>query len=369
MRDPIIYRVLKTKHHKRPTNDTGREWNVFPMYDYAHCISDSLESIDYSLCTLEFEVHRPLYEWILNTINSTGVDLKVPRQIEFARLNLDYTVMSKRKLNKLVSESLVESWDDPRLPTIAGLRRAGYTPESIFNFMDKVGIAKRDNVIDIKLLEHSVRDDLNKKANRIFAVLDPLKLTITNYPEDKVDQIEVSNNPEDESCGTRYVPFSKHLWIESEDFREEANSKYKRLVPGRFIRLLAGYIVECTGCRKDESGNVVEVFAEYVPESRSGNDTSGIKPKGAIHYVSDIEHIDIEVREYDRLFKSEVPIDNSDLNENSLNVYKNCKIEDYVRKLKVGETVQFQRLGYFSLDKDSDESLIFNKTIGLRSNW
>lgn len=370
MRDPIIYRIKKTPHHRRPVNDNGRPWNVLPMYDYAHCISDAIEGITYSLCTLEFEVHRPLYDWIINTIKETGVNLHNPRQIEFARLNVDYTILSKRKLLELVKANVVNGFDDPRMPTISGLKRRGYTAKSLFDFMDKVGIAKRENVIDVKLLEHSVREDLNTISHRRFAVLDPLKLIITNYPVDKVEKIKSINNPEDDSFGTRDIIFSRELWIEKEDFKEEANRKYKRLVVGRDIRLKNGYIINCTGCKKDDDGNILEVYAEYYPESRSGADNSNIKSKGTIHYISTENCFDAEVRLYDRLFKTSLPETLDDLNKESLIIKKSCKLENSLKEFEVGTPIQFERLGYFCVDENSTkENPIFNRTIELRSKW
>jgi glutaminyl-tRNA synthetase len=370
MRDPIIYRIKKTPHHRRPTNDIGRPWNVLPMYDYAHCISDAIEGITYSLCTLEFEVHRPLYDWIIDSLKELGVDFEKPRQIEFARLNVDYTVLSKRKLLELVEKGIVSGWTDPRMPTISAMRRRGYTAKAIFDFMDKVGIAKRENVIDVKLLEHSVREDLNSISHRRFAVLDPLKLIITNYPEDKTEKIKSNNNPEDESFGTRELTFSRELWIEKEDFKEEANRKYKRLVIGRDVRLKNGYIVNCTGCKKDDDGNILEVYAEYYPKSRSGSDNSGIKTSGTIHYVSSEDCFDAEVRLYDRLFKTSSPETLDDLNEESLIIKKCCKLENSLKEFEVGTPIQFERLGYFCVDEDSTkENPIFNRTIELRNKW
>lgn len=353
MRDPVIYRI--------------KNGEASPMYDFAHCISDAVEGITHSLCTLEFEVHRPLYDWILE-----HVDMKGPKQIEFARLNVDYTVLSKRKLKELVEGGHVEGWDDPRMPTIAGLRRRGYTPEAIKVFMEKIGISKRENIIEIGLLEHCLRDDLNKNALRRFAVLDPLKLVITNFDEVLVDRVPAVNNPEDENAGTRELTFSKELWIEKDDFLEEANSKYKRMVPGRYTRLKYGYIVLCTGCKKDDDGNIVEVYAEYVPESRSGNDTSGIKPKGAIHWVSARDCVDGHVILYDRLFKEKDPNSLEDfkdgLNENSKEVIVDCKFEASLEEAELGVSYQFERLGYFCVEPSGNHPT-FNRTIELKSNW
>lgn len=356
MRDPIIYRI--------------KDGKVWPMYDFAHCLSDAFEGITHSLCTLEFEVHRPLYEWVLE--KSDWDTYEMPKQIEFARLNLDYTVLSKRKLKELVDGNYVDGWDDPRMPTIAGLRRRGYTPDAIKNFMDKIGVAKRDNNIDIALLEHCLREELNKKAIRRFAVLDPLKLVITNFDKLLIDRLAAINNPEDADAGSREMTFSRELWIEKDDFREEANSKYKRMVVDRYTRLKYGYIVKCTGCLKDVDGNVVEVYAEYVPESRSGNDTSGIKPKGAIHWVSDRDCIEADVYLYDRLFKEKEPDSLEDfkdgINEDSLKVLKDCKLEASLENAELGVSYQFERLGYFCVETNS-KILTFNRTIELRSNW
>ena len=359
LRDPIIYRIKNV--------DGANE--VYPMYDFAHCISDSIEGITHSLCTLEFEVHRPLYEWILNNLN-----VHVPKQIEFARFNLGYTIMSKRKLSELVDNNLVSGWDDPRMPTISGLRRRGYTPSSIKSFMELVGISKRDNIIDTDLLEFSIRNELNKTADRRFAVLDPIKLVIDNYP-DTIEKTKATNNPENEERGKRDMVFSKELWIERDDFREEANRKYNRLVPGRFVRLKYGYIVECTGCVKDDDGNIIEVHCDYVPESKSGEDTSGIKPKGTIHWISTSNAIDVEFRLYDRLFNVEDPSSLEDfkdgINHDSL-VVKHGKTEYMMRNYPymMEEKYQFERTGYFCFDSDStSKNIVMNRIVGLKSSW
>jgi glutaminyl-tRNA synthetase len=365
MRDPIIYRIKNEDHY-----NLMYQYKVYPMYDFAHCISDSIEKITHSLCTLEFEVHRPLYDWILDKL-----DLYKPRQIEFARLNVDYTVMSKRYLRNLVDSGIVEGWDDPRMLTIAGMRRRGYSKEGLFNFIDKVGVTKRDTITDMKLLESCIREDLNKTSERRLAVLKPLKLTITNHNGD-VEMLPVINNPEDETKGSREVGFSKHLWIERDDFKIEANSKYKRMTPDRYIRLKYAYIVKCTGYELDDNGEVCEVFCEYIPESKSGSGYNEIKPKGTIHFVADVTSIDAEVRLYDRLFNKENPLEDEDfkdsINENSLEVLEGCKLENTLQDCftKIGERFQFERLGYFCIDLDSTpDNVIFNRTIDLKSSW
>ncbi len=366
MRDPVLYRIKKATHHR-----TGDKWCIYPMYDFAHCISDSIENITHSVCTLEFEVHRPLYDWILETLG-----IYRPQQIEFARLNLNYTVMSKRKLLQLVNEKIVESWDDPRMPTISGLRRRGYTPESIRNFATRIGIAKRDNVIDVSLLEFSVREHLNKITTRVMGVLNPLKVIITNYPEAKNEDLVIENNPEDENSGTRTIPFSREIFIEQDDFLEVAPKGYFRLSVGGMVRLKAAYIIECKSVVKNEQGEITALHCEYFENSKSGQDTSGLKVKGVIHFVEANQAIDAEVRLYDRLFTDESPDAHEDkgfkefINPNSLEIVKNCKLEPSLKNAKVGEKYQFQRLGYFCVDTESTENnLVFNRTVTLKDAW
>lgn len=367
-RDPIIYRIIKQSHHR-----TGNDWYVYPMYDFAHGQCDYFEGVTHSLCTLEFEVHRPLYDWFIDRL-TTG-DYK-PHQYEFNRLNLTYTVMSKRKLLQLVKEKLVSGWDDPRMPTISGYRRRGYTPDSIRSFIDKIGYTKYDGIIDVALLEYAVREDLNKRATRISAVLDPIKLVITNYPENSVEELDAQNNPEDDSAGSHKVTFSRELYIERDDFMEDAPKKYFRLTPGQEVRLKHAYIVMCTGCKKDAEGNVIEVYAEYDPQTKSGMEASNRKVKGTIHWVSCNDAIDAEVRLYDRLFMVENPSEQADvdfrtlINPDSLKVLKNCKIEPFAKNAEAFDHFQFQRLGYFNIDPDSKEgNLIFNRTVSLKDSW
>ena len=370
MRDPIMYRILHQKHHR-----TGNKWCIYPMYDYAHGQSDSLEGITHSICTLEFEVHRPLYDWFIKTLG-----IHVSRQIEFARLNLSYTVMSKRKLLQLVQEKYVSGWDDPRMPTICGLRRRGYTPESIKLFAEKIGVAKRDNVIDVSLLEWCVREDLNKKAQRVMAVLNPVKLVIDNYPEGQSEELDAVNNPEDESMGTRKVWFSRELYIEREDFMENPPKKFFRLSPGTEVRLRYAYFVKCTHVEKDAQGNVTEIHCTYDPASRGGNSPDGRKVKSTIHWVSAPHAKDAEVRVFDRLFKVPAPdeaeegktfLDN--LNPDSLHVIRHCKTEAFLEgyETKPLSHFQFERLGYFNIDPDSEKEnrLIFNRTVNLKDTW
>ncbi len=368
MRDPVMYRILHATHHR-----TGDKWCIYPMYDYAHGQSDYIEGITHSICTLEFEIHRPLYDWFLDQIIDTDYR---PRQIEFARLNLSYTVMSKRKLLELVKEDYVNGWDDPRMPTISGLRRRGYTPESIRNFADRIGVAKRDNIIDVGLLEFSIREHLNKITPRVFAVLNPLKVIITNYPEDKIEELELEVSPEDESMGTRKVPFSRELYIEHDDFMEDPPRKFFRLGPGREVRLKGGYIIKCEDYKKDESGKVTELYCTYDPETKSGSGSTR-KVKGTLHWVSVKHAVDAEVRLYDRLFINENPdeVDDeskdfkSNLNPDSLKIVTG-KIEPAVMEMRELEKFQFQRLGYFCIDKDStDERPVFNRTVTLRDSW
>ena len=374
MRDPLMYRILHAEHQR-----TGSKWCIYPMYDWTHGESDYLEQISHSLCSLEFKPHRDLYDWFKTIVSNytTKETLPlIPKQREFARLNLSYTIMSKRKLLKLVEEKIVNGWDDPRMPTISGLRRRGYTPTSIRKFVETIGVAKRDNIIDVSLLEFCVREDLNKKAARIMAVLDPVKLVILNYPEGKEEWLEAENNPEDHSMGTRTVPFSKHLYIERDDFKEEANSKYFRLSLGKEVRLKNAFIIKAESVLKDSSGKILEIHCRYDPKSLSGSGTpeSLRKVKGTLHWVSPAHAVEAEVREYDRLFVHEDPDNQPEefltfVNPKSLNVRK-AFIEPHIKKAKVGESFQFQRIGYFNLDKDtSDHTLVFNKTVGLRDTW
>ena len=367
MRDPIMYRIKKTNHHR-----TGDTWCIYPMYDFAHGQSDSIENITHSICTLEFEVHRPLYNWYieqLNTFPST--------QFEFARLNLTYTVMSKRKLLQLVQENLVDGWDDPRMPTISGLRRRGFTPASIRNFCEKIGVQRRENIIDFGLLEFCIREDLNKTANRRMVVLDPIKLIITNYPEGKSEMLKGENNPEmEDNGGYRDLPFSRELWIESEDFQEVPQKKWFRLAPDMKVRLKSAYIVQCTGFNKDAHGKVTEVLCEYIPESKSGSDTSGINVKGTIHWISADSALNAEVRLYDRLFNAENPLDEegdfkSSMNPNSLVIIPQAKIEPDLKHALPGDQFQFIRKGYFCLDPKftTAEKLVFNRTVTLKDAW
>ncbi|HOM62404.1 MAG TPA: glutamine--tRNA ligase/YqeY domain fusion protein [Dysgonamonadaceae bacterium] len=367
-RDPIMYRVIHIPHHR-----TGTQWKAYPMYDFAHGQSDYFEGVTHSLCTLEFEVHRPLYDWFLDQF-ATG-DYR-PRQIEFNRLNMTYTMMSKRKLLQLVQEKLVAGWDDPRMPTICGLRRRGYTPESIRNFIDDIGYTKYDGLIDVSLLEHSIREDLNKRAMRVSGVIDPVKLILTNYPEGAGEMVEAINNPEDESMGSRQVHFGRELWIERDDFMEEAPKNYFRLTPGNEVRLKNAYIVRCTGCKKDENGVVTEVYAEYDANTRSGMPEANRKVKGTIHWVSVNHCLDAEVRLYDRLFLVENPSEEKDcdfrdlLNPESLIIKQNCKVEAYLKEAKPLDSFQFQRIGYFNVDKDSTpDHLVFNRTVSLKDSW
>ncbi len=369
-RDPIIYRIIKHPHHR-----TGTQWKVYPMYDFAHGQSDYFEGVTHSICTLEFVPHRPLYDYFIDLLKEKESTYR-PRQYEFNRLNLTYTMMSKRKLLQLVKEGLVSGWDDPRMPTICGYRRRGYTPQAIRNFIDSIGYTKYDGMIDVALLEHAVREDLNRISTRVSAVLDPIRLVITNYPEGQVEHFEAVNNPENEAEGTHSIAFSKELWIERDDFMEEAPKKYFRLTPGNEVRLKSAYIIKCTGCKKDEAGNVVDVYAEYDPETRSGLPGSNRKVKGTIHWLSTQHSIDAEVRLYDRLFSDEDPssIEGKTLEEllnpNSLQVLPNAKVEEYLQGAQAGTKYQFQRTGYFVVDKDSSaEHLIFNRTVSLKDTW
>ena len=366
MRDPIMYRILHTTHHK-----TGDVWPIYPMYDYAHGESDSIENITHSICTLEFDIHRPLYDWFIQQL-----DIFPSHQYEFARLNLNYTVMSKRKLLQLVKENYVCGWDDPRMPTICGLRRRGYTPESIRNFCEDIGVAKRDNIIDYTRLENALRDDLNKKAQRVMVVLNPVKLVIDNYPEQS-EELEAINNPEDESAGTRKVSFSKTLFIERDDFMENPPKKYFRMAIGQEVRLRYAYIVKCTSIEKDAEGNITTIHCEYDPATRGGNTPDGRKVKGTIHWVDANNYVEAEVRLFDRLFQSESPdkveegktfLDN--LNPDSLKVLENCKLEKFLANTKPLDKYQFERLGYFSTDYDTKENhLVFNRACTLKDSW
>jgi glutaminyl-tRNA synthetase len=366
MRDPIMYRIRHANHHR-----TGDKWCIYPMYDWAHGQSDSIEGITHSICTLEFENHRPLYDWFLDEL-----EIHHPQQIEFARLNLNYTVMSKRKLLQLVKEGYVSGWNDPRMLTISGLRRRGYTPESIRNFAERVGVAKRDNVIDVALLEHSVREDLNKRAKRVMAVLKPLKVVIANYEDSKIEELDAINNPEDPSMGTRKIPFSKVIYIEKDDFMENPPKKYYRLSPGNEVRLRYAYIIKCIDIVKNENSVITELHCTYDPETKSGSGNTR-RVKGTIHWVSADAAIDAEVRLYDRLFTKENPEEDQDIdfkefiNPRSLEVLKSCKLEPGLANAKSGDRFQFERLGYFCLDSiDSGENnLVFNRTVPLRDSW
>ena len=368
MRDPVMYRILNADHHR-----TGDAWKIYPMYDYAHGQSDYLEGITHSLCTLEFEVHRPLYDWFLDNLIDTAYR---PRQIEFARLNLSYTVMSKRKLLELVKNKVVNGWDDPRMPTIAGLRRRGYTPASIRAFAERIGVAKRDNVIDVGLLEFSVREDLNKITNRVMAVLNPLKLIITNYPEGSTENVALENNPEDPQSGSRMVPFGRELFIERDDFMVDPPNKYFRLAPGKEVRLKGAYVIQCTGYDLDENQEVETVYCTYDADTKSGSGPKQPKVKGTLHWVEADSCIDAEVRLYDRLFMDEDPAGHKDrdplefLNPDSLKVLQNCKLEPVMAQAKQDDKFQFQRIGYFCVDKDSrPNALVFNRTVSLKDNW
>ncbi|MGI6218583.1 MAG: glutamine--tRNA ligase/YqeY domain fusion protein [Bacteroidaceae bacterium] len=367
-RDPIIYRIIHHPHHR-----TGTRWHAYPMYDFAHGQSDYFEGVTHSICTLEFEVHRPLYNYFINLLKKD--DSYYPRQIEFNRLNLTYTVMSKRKLLALVKEGLVNGWDDPRMPTLCGYRRRGYSPESIHRFIDSIGYTKFDALNDVSLLEAAVRDDLNARATRVSAVLHPVKLVLTNYPEGQFEEMEAVDNPEDPASPVHNITFGRELWIEQEDFMEEAPKNYFRMTPGKEVRLKNAYIVRCTGCKKDEAGNVVEVYAEYDPESRSGLPGANRKVKGTLHWLS-VEHCnECEVRLYDRLFSVEDPSsDERDfrelLNPDSLVILPKCYVEKYTEGMAPLTYLQFQRIGYFNVDPDSTaEKMVFNRTVGLRDTW
>ena len=370
-RDPIIYRTIHTPHHR-----TGTKWHAYPMYDFAHGQSDYFEGVTHSICTLEFVPHRPLYDKFVDLLQEKDKQTSYrPRQIEFNRLNLTYTIMSKRKLLALVEEKKVNGWDDPRMPTISGMRRRGYSPESIRKFIDSIGYTKFDALNDMALLEAAVRDDLNKKACRVSAVLNPVKLVITNYPEGKTEEMEAINNPENEADGSHTITFSRNLWIERDDFMEDAPKKFFRMTPGKEVRLKNAYIIMCTGCTKDADGNIVEIQAEYDPTSKSGMDGANRKVKGTLHWVSADHCKKAEVRIYDRLFSVENPsADERDfhelLNPDSLNVLNECYVEDFLQTKKPGDYLQFQRIGYFMLDPDTtSDKLVFNKTVGLKDTW
>lgn len=367
LRDPIMYRIRKLPHLR-----TGDKWCIYPMYDWAHGQSDSIEGITHSVCTLEFENHRPLYDWFLENL-----EVHHPRQIEFARLNLNFTVMSKRRLLELVNEGYVESWDDPRMPTISGLRRRGFTPESIRNFSERIGVAKRDAVVDVSLLEHSLRDNLNKRAQRVFAVLNPVKVVITNYPDNEVEELDAVNNPEDETMGKRKVPFSKEIFIEREDFQEHPHRKFHRLSPGREVRLRYAYIIKCEDIVKDENGEITEIHCTYDPDTKSGSSLGNRKVKGTIHWVSASHSFNAEVRLYDRLFNVSDPTDDKErdfrefINPDSLNILKNCRLEPSLKNAKPGDRYQFERRGYFCVDNkhSSEGEPVFNRTVTLKDTW
>ena len=375
MRDPVLYRIRYIEHHRQ-----GTKWCIFPMYDFAHPIQDALEGITHSLCSLEYEAHRPLYNWVVENVSIPYIK---PRQIEFARLGINYTVMSKRKLRKMVEENVVDGWDDPRMPTLCGLRRRGYTSGSIRTFCEKIGVSKVDSTVDIALLESCLRDDLNQKAKRVMAVLEPVKLTITNYPDGQSELLDIENNPVDENAGTRKVSFSKHLWVEKEDFMEVPANKYKRLYPGNEVRLKGAYLVTCTGCIKDEDGNVTEILCEYDSLSRGGNPADGRKVKGATIHWTDVETaVDAEVRIYDRLFTDPDP-DGPDkdfldyINKDSLKILSTCKVEKCLSEIpmpekgKDSESFQFMRQGYFCLDNkfSAPGHLIFNRSVALKDSF
>jgi glutaminyl-tRNA synthetase len=365
MRDPVLYRIRRAHHHR-----TGDTWCIYPMYDFAHPPSDAIEKITHSLCTLEFEDHRPLYDWLIENLPVPAQ----PRQIEFARLNLSYTVMSKRRFLALIEEGHVAGWDDPRMPTIVGMRRRGYTPEAIRTFCDRIGVAKRENLVDVALLEHAVREDLNRRAPRVMGVLRPLRVVIENYPEARSEDFEIINNPEDATAGSRLVPFSRELYIERDDFMENPPKKFFRLAPGREVRLRGAYFVTCTGVEKNEAGEVIGLRCTYDPGTRGGDAPDGRKVKATLHWVSAAHALDAEVRLYDRLFKTETPGSDGDyredLNPSSLDVLTRCKIEPSVAGVRAGTRYQFERLGYFCVDPDSTpDRLVFNRTVSLKDSW
>ncbi|HEX3011862.1 MAG TPA: glutamine--tRNA ligase/YqeY domain fusion protein [Syntrophomonadaceae bacterium] len=372
MRDPVLYRILRANHHR-----TGDTWCIYPMYDYAHPLSDAMENITHSICTLEFADHRPLYDWVLDNVDYGRSEHGRPQQIEFARLNLSYTVMSKRKLRELVEKGYVKGWDDPRMPTISGLRRRGYTPEAVRDFCERIGVAKRDSMVDIALLEHCIREDLNKRANRMMAVLRPLKIILDNYPADQVEWLDAENNPEDPAAGYRKIPFTRELYIEQEDFMEDPPKKFFRLTPGGEIRLKHAYIIKCEQVVKDDNGAIMELHCTYDPESKSGGATSGRKIKGTSHWVSASHAIEAEVRLYDKLFAAENPDEEaegsdykSNLNPKSLEVVKNCMVEPALADASTGERFQFLRQGYFSVDPDSKAGRpVYNRIVSLRDTW
>ena len=368
LRDPVLYRILKTPHHR-----TGDKWPIYPMYDFAHSQSDSIEGVTHSLCSAEYEDHRPLYDWLLDEL-----DIYHPQQIEFARLNLSHTVLSKRKLIELVEQGHVTGWDDPRMPTLSGMRRRGYTPEAIRNFIDQVGVAKRQNTVEIALLEYCVREDLNKRAARVMGVLRPLRVVIENYPEGQVEELDAVNNPEDPGMGTRKVPFSRELYIEKEDFREDPPKKFFRLAPGREVRLRYGYFITCVGVVKDENtGEVVELRCTYDPDTRGGQAPDGRKVRGTIHWVSAAHSLEADLRLYNHLFTTERPDDvgggvdfTSSLNPDSLETLKSCRVEPSLADAAPGSRYQFERQGYFCVDADSSpQALVFNRTVSLRDSW
>jgi glutaminyl-tRNA synthetase len=367
MRDPVLYRIMKNTEHHR----TGDKWQIYPMYDFTHCLSDSIENITHSLCTLEFEDHRPLYDWVLDELKT----LSHPQQIEFARLNLTYTVMSKRMLMELVENNYVSGWDDPRMPTISGMRRRGYTPSSIRNFCDRIGVAKRDSMVDVALLEHCVREDLNKNADRVMGVLNPLRVVIENYPDEKSEELDAINNPEDPAKGSRKVPFSRVLYVEREDFMEDPPRKFFRLAPGREVRLRYAYFITCVEAVKDDKGEVVELRCTYDPETKGGDSPDGRKVKATLHWVSAEHAVKAEARLYDRLFNVENPCEDkevdykSHINPDSLKVLS-CYVEPSLNEAKPGSRYQFERLGYFCVDNDSTkEKPVFNRTVTLRDAW
>ena len=368
LRDPLMYRIMHAEHHR-----TGKKWCIYPMYDYAHGRCDYFEGITHSLCTLEFEVHRPLYDWFVNELADTDYR---PRQIEFSRLNLTYTMMSKRNLLALVEEGLVSGWDDPRMPTLSGMRRRGFTPQAIKNLVEKVGVTKTKGMTDFALLEHAVREDLNKKAQRLMGVLNPLKVIVTNYPEGQIEMVSAVNNHEDESAGRRDVPFTRELYIEREDFMEDAPKKFFRLAPGREVRFKYAYFLTCNDVVKDENGEIIELHCTYDPETKGGNSSDGRKVKGTIHWVSATESVQTEIRLYDRLFNVEDPASKKDvdfrdmLNPDSLKVIQNCFVEPFVKDCKPLFQFQLERMGYFNIDKDStDNKIVINRTLSLRDNW
>jgi len=372
MRDPVIYRILRATHHR-----TGDQWCIYPMYDYAHPLSDAVEDITHSVCTLEFADHRPLYDWCLDNVDYDASSHGRPQQIEFARLNLNYTIMSKRKLRELVEKNYVNGWDDPRMPTISGLRRRGYTPEAIRDFCTRIGVAKRDSMVDIALLEHCVREDLNLHAARVMAVLRPLKVIIDNYPEDQVEWLEAENNPENPAMGTRKIPFARELYIEQEDFMENPPKKFFRLTPGGEVRLKSAYIIKCEQVVTNEQGEVIALHCSYDPDSKSGGATSGRKIKGTSHWVSAVHAIPAEVHLYEHLFLTENPDDEADgndykskLNPNSLKILRGCLVEPGLAEAPAGSRYQFLRQGYFCMDPDSrPDQLVFNRIVSLRDSW